>query len=61
MIIAFKKEKEEDESIKEKNEKKNFNSNYDIIVDYSEYSTIQVWNFLDSATNLVTIVWYRIW
>jgi hypothetical protein len=42
LIIAFTKEKEEDEANKEKTEKKNFNSNYDIIVDYSEYSTIQV-------------------
>ena len=36
-IVAGTKEDE-----KEKEEKKIFNSNFDIIVDYSEYSTIQV-------------------
>jgi|FrelakmetLWP11LW_1041352.scaffolds.fasta_scaffold454620_1 hypothetical protein len=42
-FLAWTKEDEESSNAeKEEEEKKTFNSSYEIIVDYSEYSTIQV-------------------
>ncbi len=56
-FLAWTKEDEESSNAeKEEEEKKTFNSSYEIIVDYSEYSTIQVWIFFEIIAELILYI-----